>query len=144
METRSESTMARPQLWNPLAAGAWGFLLCPAMGALLLAVNWRALSRPDRAKSTTRWFWFFVALQAVVLFAVLFVPPTEDFTRIARPFTFGLMALLMLQARAQAKYVKEELRDAYVKRPWGPPIAIGAAILAATLCFSYLFAGALS
>lgn len=114
------------------------------MGAFLLAANWRELRRPDRAASSTRWFWFFVALQVVVLVAVLVVPPTEDFAKVARPFTFGLMALLMLQARAQAKYVKAELNDTYDKRPWGVPIAIGAAALAVTTGLSFLFAGALS
>ena len=46
-----------PPLWNPDAAACWSFLFSPIFGSCLLAANWRALGKPEKAATNMVWVW---------------------------------------------------------------------------------------
>jgi hypothetical protein len=130
-ETGQAAADPRPRLWNPRAAGAWGFLLSPPVGALLHAANWRALGRPDRAAVSMGWFWCVGVLQVGVAVASLYVPFPEFVATWWPTLGFTILAFWAKHAESQARYVKETLKNDYIRRPWGAPLIVGSALAAA-------------
>jgi hypothetical protein len=121
----------QPHLWNPNAAAAWSLIFTPVFGAYFCAANWRALGKPDRARSSMVWLWVTVVFLVVNL-GTLFVPASQALDRIMQFASLGLLlAWLITQVRPQVRYVKEALGGRYIKKGWGLPLLAGVAGLGA-------------
>lgn len=120
----------RPRLWNPRAAGVWGILLSPPLGAFLHAANWRALGRPEMAAASMRWFWGVGVLQVGIAVAALFVPFSEASATWWPCVGFTVLAFWAKHAERQVQYVKATLKTDYPRRSWGAPLAAGIAFFA--------------
>jgi hypothetical protein len=142
-ETGQAPAEPRPRLWNPRAAGAWGILLSPPIGALLHAANWRALGRPDRAAVSMGWFWCVGVLQVGIVVASFFTPLPSVESSLWRSFNLALMLTWFAYADRQARYVKETLKNEYIRRPWGAPLAAGILYMAAVVFVPWNFSCAL-
>jgi hypothetical protein len=117
----------RPHLWNPSAAANWSLLFTPAFGAYLHAVNWRALGEHERARANMVWAGVTLAFLASNV-GTLFIPESKAVEGAVRLAGLGLLGgWYFSQGRSQAKYIKERLRNNYVKRGWGPPLLVGVA-----------------
>jgi hypothetical protein len=115
----------RPALWNPNAAAAWSLLFTPAFGAYLQASNWRTLGKPERAAANMTWAWGTLALMAVAL-GTLFLPDSKLIDRATQYAGLGtLVGWYSVEARVQAKYIKEMLPEGYTKKRWGAALALG-------------------
>jgi hypothetical protein len=122
-----------PALWNPNAAAAWAVLFTPAFGAYLHASNWRTLGKPERAAANMIWVWGTLALMAVAL-GTLFLPDSEFVDAATRYAGLGaFVGWYTVEARVQAKYVKELLPRGYAKKRWGAALALGFAFVAGYL-----------
>lgn len=123
-----------PQLWNPNAAANWSILFTPAFGAYLHAANWRALGKPDRARTNMVWFWATIVFLIFILGSVV-LPQTKHSEDAQRMVGAGLLlGWYFSQGRPQVQFVKETYSKGYVKKPWGPPMLI------AISCFLGYFA----
>lgn len=124
----SDEHEARPQLWNPNAAGLWSLILTPAFGAYLHASNWRALGNPERAQANMVWVWVHVIF-LVLAFVTL---PLGDVPGLDRTFQITGLVLLILwfyfQCKPQMEYVKAHFGDGYERKGWGMPLCIGASV----------------
>lgn len=115
-----------PVLWNPTGAGAWSLLFTPAFGSSLLMKNWKAMGNEPRAKRSLMWLCGFLGF----IFFAFVTPDTRAFTTL---FRFGGSVLFVIWAtkevKQQSQYVKDTYGNEYVRRPWGKPLAIGAACM---------------
>jgi len=124
---------ATPRLWNPNAAGLWSFIFSPAFGAFLLAKNWDALGRPDRARANMLWFWG-ILLFLAVSFGSIFI---SDSTAVDRTFQFLGLGLLiswfLTQCKPQMLHIKEAFSDTYPRRGWAAPLLLGFGVFVVVL-----------
>ena len=116
MDNQAQSNGTKLKLWNPNAAVNWSILLSPAFGAILHALNWRALGKVEKAKASFIWAGAFLLFLAICL-----VLPLHGLCLVF------LIAWYFIAARPHAKYVKETVGDDYEHKPWGAPIGIAVA-----------------
>jgi hypothetical protein len=129
------ASAARPRpIWNPNAACNWSFLLSPAFGAYIHALNWMTLSEPERA----RWakVWFHVSLLMTAVFGLLSVVGVDK-QAVRYVALLYLVIWYFANGRPQARYVKEKYGKDYPRRPWGKPLLI--AIAAFVAFFALVF-----
>lgn len=138
MNDQTNTGCDRPLIWNPNAAANWSLIFSPAFGAILHAINWKALGQPDKAKVNRAW------ARGVIVFLLLLsiIPPN---IKIAEGIGRMSAVVLLLtwyfsQGRAQAKYVKETYGKEYHKRRWANPLLIGLACLVGYVIFSIIVA----
>jgi len=126
-------------LWNPDVAAALSVVLTPVFGAVIHALNWKTLREERRARAA--WVW------AGVMFAVFAaaalhgqVPGTTNVRA-----TFALVLLVSLAwwyfgaARAQSKFVVNELKSSYVRASWFTPIWLAAILGSGVLTVVRIF-----
>lgn len=109
----------RPRLWSPVAVANLSLLFSPIFGCILMAKNWKTLGNEKEAKKA--WYWlagcaaaFVVALMAGEAGASYVV----------------VIVWYLLYAKRQVKYVKETLKNNYIKKPWVVPVIGGIALFA--------------
>jgi len=114
-------------------------LLSPAFGAFLLARNWKAIGRPDRAFGSLLWAWGFIVfltlnvlLDTLLASGIVPMPPaTTKNADIALTLVsqYGSMAILAFwawtQGSEQVKFVEETLGNNYIRKKWAPPLLAG-------------------
>ena len=80
---------------------------------------------PERARANLVWVWLTVALLAVDFGSI--VADSETVDRVMRRMYLVFLAgWYFLQGRSQGSYVRDELRNDYVKKDWKKPLAIAA------------------
>lgn len=125
-------------LWNPDLAAALSIVFTPVFGAILHALNWKALRDERRARAA--WVWaacIGAAVVAALLYAMLAMPGHRSAGAFVR---FVALACLVVwyfgAARAQSKRVASELKGAYVRASWFTPVwlalIVGAVAFAVT------------
>lgn len=119
-----------PPLWNPDAAACWSFLFSPIFGSCLLAANWRALGKPEKAATNMVWVWgnagFFL-----LAFIISRVSYSSEIKVLEYIIGIGLLlGMYFTQARVQAIFLKEKYGNNYSKKSWGVPLLAGAGALA--------------
>ncbi len=123
-------------LWNPDLAAALSLVFTPVFGAVLHALNWKALGELRRARAAWVWAW---SLAAVVLAALLYATLALPAQRAAGGFIrFVLLVCLVAwyfgAARAQSKLVVSELKGAYPRASWFTPVWV--ALIACSVAFA--------
>lgn len=125
-----------PPLWNPDAAACWSILFTPVFGAYLVATNWRALGKPEKAATSMIWLWVAVGglLLAIVIYGVTDPSTTE------RPWSMPGWVLLLpwyfIQARPQVLFLKKAFGNNYPKKSWKAPLLAGVGALALWISIS--------
>lgn len=114
-----------PPLWNPDAAACWSMLFTPVFGAYLIATNWRALGKPEKAATSMIWLW--VAIGCLLLAIVIYgVTDTSTIERLgSMPGTVLLLIWYFIQARPQSLFLKEAHGNNYPKKSWVLPFLAG-------------------
>lgn len=121
-------------IWNPDAAANWSLLFTPAFGSYLHMRNWIALGQPEKASTAKVWFWVSLALLvAYVVMGLLGDGKSGVGRGVGAAF---LITWYFVAAREQAKYVKEKLGKAYVRRPWTKALLLGVAGIAGYFVFA--------
>ena len=129
------ATPAAP-LWNPDLAAALSIVFTPVFGAVIHALNWSRLQQQARAQAGWRW----AAGLGVVLVA------TAGYSAFAThdPKAGAFLKLVLLgslvwwyfgAARAQSKFITNELKGSYVRASWFTPIWL--AVIVCTLAFAF-------
>lgn len=114
---------AKPKLWNPGAAVWWSLLFSPIFGTAVHAINWRALGKPEQARSMIIWT-VAIAIGMPVLYAL--APSTSAGMT---PCVIAFLAWYFATGRKQEKYVRETLGDNYERKKWSTPISIALACM---------------
>jgi hypothetical protein len=79
------------------------------------------------------WVWLTVVFLAINV-ATVFLPDSKAVEAIMRIAGFGLLlGWYFTQGKSQTRYVKEELRDDYIKKGWGIPLLAGVSAIGAYL-----------
>ncbi len=115
-----------PALWNPKALRYWSFLFSWVFGSILMAKNWRALGRPDRARRLMIWCY------ATIPYALLcLVTPDSPFwTGFFRLVSTTILILwIVIEAGPQIRLVKKQFGDNYPRKKWGLPLGIAGGCL---------------
>jgi hypothetical protein len=105
-----------PPLWNPGAAGIWSLFLPWAMGAYLIALNWRSLGEAQRAARAMNWFYAALAFMGSIPFITVLMPfPIRGLV-----YLIGNPAALLIwnwaECEPQRKLLKELFANRYEKR----------------------------
>ena len=120
-----------PPLWNPDAAANWSLLFTPIFGSWLHMLNWRALGETERAKSAKTWLLLLAPLIVGGDLAVALMPGGGITEGVALLRFVLLLAWYFGSARGQARLVKAQYGNDYVRRRWARPL-LGATGLWAT------------
>jgi len=127
---KMKNTIEAKAIWNPNAASSWSLIFTPAFGSYLQALNWQTLGEEDKAERSMVWFYVSVSLLLAYVMSVLFFHFTtgnaktgELISRIL-PLPY-LIIWYYFSGRDQAKYVKLNYNDNYVRKSWGRPLIIG-------------------
>lgn len=129
--TTTEAPEQTEAIWNPNAAACWSLIFSPAFSSYLHALNWRALGKPGKQKSSMAWFYTSLAMLGVFFIiglCSLFFEFKSPVTALA--FIY-LLIWYYLSGKKQADYVKEKLGSDYNHRKWTKPLLIALGILAA-------------
>ncbi len=116
-----------PSLWNPNSAGLWSLLFTPAFGSYVQMLNWRELGEDKKAQTSQIWFYISLGFLALVLISSIFIPEESGDAIIRASGLAFLIGWYAANGHQQGKYVKEQLSNVYVKKPWLP--ALGYAVL---------------
>jgi GYF domain 2 len=122
---RGTSADVAPPLWNPGAAGIWSLFLPWAMGALLVALNWRALGEPEKAKRAMVWFYAALAFMLMLPLLAMFegsAPLTSLFYLFGNPT--ALLIWNWAECERQRKLLKRLFDNRYPRRWLIVPILI--------------------
>jgi len=126
-------------LWNPDVAAALSIVFTPVFGAVIHALNWKTLR--DERRASMAWVWaavIVIVLAAAALHGI--VPGARDVGA-----TFVLVMLVSLAwwyfgaARAQSKFVVNELKSSYVRASWFTPIWLAAILGSGVLTVVRIF-----
>jgi putative signal transducing protein len=142
-EPAAKSDAATPSapLWNPDLAAALSIVFTPVFGAILHALNWGRLRQEARAR--TGWKW--AAAIGVVTIATAGYGAFETRDPKAAGAMLRLVLLLSLlgwyfgAARAQSKFVVNELKGRYVRASWFTPVWLAVIICSAASVFTPIF-----
>jgi hypothetical protein len=114
------TTLDKPELWNPNAAGLWSLIFSPIFGTWLHARNWKTLQEEEKYRKSMMWFYGSIAASIVSLLL-----PSKPSTAL------GLLLLVvwwLMAGQEQYKYVKEKYPN-YHKKRWGTPLSIAVLVL---------------
>ncbi len=129
---------SRPFLWNPDVAALLSIPFSPIFGAVIHALNWRRLGFPRRA--TAAWLW-----AGLILLAFLGVGIYGEVARIGSSSLDGYFKLTQFSmlilwyfgtARAQGKFIVDQLHREYVRESWVNPLLAALVVLGA--CYGIL------
>jgi hypothetical protein len=133
-----------PPLWNPFAAGITSLFLPWALGALLVALNWRALAEPEQEKRAMRWFYaataFIAAIPLTNIIATSF-PLAVVCYFVVNPILWLIWNFAVCEQ--QRKLLKRLFGNRYERRGLFVPIALTILITFGWLIFAGAVVGAL-
>jgi hypothetical protein len=125
-------------LWNPDLAAALSIVFTPVFGAVLHALNWKALR--DERRARTAWIWAAGIAAAVIMASLhaLFAMPGQRGA--GEPLRLVLLVSLPLwyfgAARAQSKLVVGGLKGVYVRASWFTPVWL--ALILCSVAFAFV------
>jgi hypothetical protein len=129
-------------LWNPDVAALLSIPFSPILGSIIIALNWRRLGQPRRARAACIWTAFIIlAVLVVLIFGAnerLSESAIDGYLRLTQFIT--LILWYFGSARAQGKYIVKEIRNEYRRESWFTPLCLGVILIASL----YGLAGQLS
>lgn len=111
-----------PPLWNPRAAAVWSFILNPILGSVLMALNWKALGKADKAQKA----WLYAGVFVLITAALLALPMRLPGSGIALSAAWYYAA-----GKEQITYVAGQYGQTYPRRGWLAPLSISFTVIAA-------------
>jgi len=133
---------ARPPaaLWNPDLAAALSVVFTPVFGAVIHALNWSRLRQDARARAG--WTWAFT-LGAVTVAALGYTALAKRDVKAVALLQLVMAVCLVWwyfgAARAQAKFVVDELKGDYSRASWFTPVWLAAIACAVAFSFTPVF-----
>jgi hypothetical protein len=126
-------------LWNPDIAAALSIVFTPVFGAVIHALNWKTLREERRA--SVAWVWAAVIVFVLVAAALHGIVPGAR--NVGATFVLVMLASLawwyFSAARAQSKFVVNELKGRYVRAGWFTPIWLAAILGSCVLAVIRIF-----
>jgi hypothetical protein len=131
-------TVAVPRLWNPAAAAAWSLLFSPAFGAAVHMRNWQVVGEHGKAREARIWLIASIVVLLAALLGAVFLPESHAFDQVSRAGGIGLLvAWYVASGQSQHRYVKDRYGTGYMRKGWGKPLGIAAAVLVGYLAVAF-------
>lgn len=112
-------------LWNPEAAASWSFLMSPAFGMILHAMNWKRLGRPGWVIVSIAWAVVYVAATLLIALSTGSSNENEHHGQSLILHYGALVIWYMLFGRRQTKLIRKRFGKTYQRRSWRKPLIIG-------------------
>ena len=116
-----DTSVLKLKLWNPRAIGLWSIVFSPIFGAVIHAINWKKLNKPNM-------MWINVIWVILIIIMILVLP--DDTNSI--PSLLIWIFWYGLTARKQKEYIEENNID-YEPKPLFKLIAILGGFLIITI-----------
>lgn len=131
----SKDEASKIELWSPDKAAFFSIIFSPIFGAVIHALNWKALG--EKSKSRMSWIWAVLIWLAFSVVTASGEAKLYDFEVITMHLQLTQMVIIVLwyflSARAQSKYLVTHYPQGYTKKSWVYPI-----------CFSIIIFGSLA
>ena len=115
-----DTSVLKLKLWNPRAIGLWSIVFSPIFGAVIHAINWKKLNKPNM-------MWINVIWVILIIIMILVLPDDAP-----NPSLVIWILWYALTARKQKEYIEENNID-YEPKPLFKLIAILGGFLIITI-----------
>ena len=115
-----DTSVLKLKLWNPRTIGLWSIVFSPIFGAVIHAINWKKLNKPNM-------MWINVIWVILIIIMILVLPDDAP-----NPSLVIWILWYALTARKQKEYIEENNID-YEPKPLFKLIAILGGFLIITI-----------